>query len=113
MAKPGYKRSERVSDQMKREIAEKHPWIILNLYKAFERANEIADRERMLHVEYYRAAGVLTHEASESLRTPLVRHGIAANRKVLETAARYSHEQGLTPRPLALEEVFAASTMEQ
>jgi hypothetical protein len=47
------------------------------------------------------------------LRAPLVRHGIAANRKVLETAARYSHEQGLTPRLLALEEVFAASTMEQ
>jgi len=98
---------------IRRDIAEKHPWIILNLYKAFERANEIADRERTLHVEYYRATGVLTHEASEALRTPLVHHGIAANRKVLETAARYSHEQGLTPRPLALEEVFAASTMEQ
>ena len=98
---------------IRREIAEKHPWIILNLYKAFERANEIADSERMLHVEYHRAAGVLAREASAALGTPLVRHGIAANRMVLETAARYSHEQGLTPRPLALEEVFAASTMEQ
>jgi hypothetical protein len=52
-------------------------------------------------------------DASDALRTPLVRHGIAANRKTLETAARYSHEQGLTPRVLALEEVFAASAMEQ
>jgi len=98
---------------VRRELAEKHPWIILNLYKAFERANEIADRERMQHIEYYRAVGVLTRESSEGLRPPVVRHGVAANRKVLETAARYSHEQGLTPRPLALEEVFAASTMEQ
>jgi 4,5-dihydroxyphthalate decarboxylase len=85
----------------------------LNLYKTFERANEIADRERIEHVEYYRAAGLLSVEASEALRAPLVRHGVAANRKVLETAARYSHEQGLTPRRVALEEVFAPSSMEQ
>jgi len=37
-----------------------------------------------------------------------VQHGLKANRKVLETAASYSHEQGLTSRPVALEEVFAA-----
>src|SRR5437867_1026341 len=43
----------------------------------------------------------------------LVQHGIKANRKVLDTAASYSHEQGLTSRPVALEEVFAASAMEQ
>jgi len=47
------------------------------------------------------------------LRTPVVRHGIRANRLTLETAARYSHEQGLTPRPVKLEEVFAPSAMEQ
>jgi 4,5-dihydroxyphthalate decarboxylase len=98
---------------IRREIAEKHPWIVLNLYKAFERANDIADRERVEHAEYYRAAGLLTGEASDALRAPLVRHGIRANRKVLETAALYSHEQGLTPRPVALEEVFAPSSMEQ
>jgi 4,5-dihydroxyphthalate decarboxylase len=98
---------------IRREIAEKHPWIVLNLYKAFQRANEQADSERIEHAEYYRATGLLPRESAEALRAPLVRHGIAANRKVLETAARYSHEQGLTPRLLALEEVFAASSMEQ
>ena len=30
-----------------------------------------------------------------------------ANRKVLETAAQYSYEQGLTPRLVKLEELFA------
>jgi len=98
---------------IRKEIAEKHPWVILNLYKAFERANEMADRERIAHADYYRAAGLLTREAGDALRSPLVRHGIEANRNVLETAARYSLEQGLTPRLLALEEVFAASSMEQ
>ncbi|HET7763839.1 MAG TPA: PhnD/SsuA/transferrin family substrate-binding protein [Burkholderiales bacterium] len=98
---------------IRKEIAEKHPWIVLNLYKAFVRSNEMADRARVEHAEYHRAAGVLARESADALRSPLVRHGIAANRKVLDTAARYSHEQGLTPRLLALEEVFAASAMEQ
>lgn len=44
---------------------------------------------------------------------PLVRHGIAANRKVLETAVQHSYEQGLTPRLMRLDEVFAECTMEQ
>lgn len=41
------------------------------------------------------------------------RHGIKTNRTTLETAAQYSHEQGLTERLVRLEEVFAASSMEQ
>jgi 4,5-dihydroxyphthalate decarboxylase len=98
---------------IRREIAERHSWAVLNLLKAFERANDIANRERMEHVEYHVAAGLLAREAAEALRTPLVRHGIRANRNTLETAARYSHEQGLTPRLVKLEEVFAASAMEQ
>jgi len=98
---------------IRREIAQKHPWVVLNLYKAFERAGEIANRERLEHVAYYFATGLLPNEVREALNAPLVRHGIRANREVLETAARYSHEQGLTPRQLALEEIFAASAMEQ
>jgi 4,5-dihydroxyphthalate decarboxylase len=98
---------------IRKEIAQKHPWVVLNLYKAFERAGEIANRERLEHVAYYFATGLLPNEVREALNAPLVRHGIKANREVLETAARYSHEQGLTPRQLALEEIFAASAMEQ
>jgi 4,5-dihydroxyphthalate decarboxylase len=98
---------------IKREIAERHPWVVLNLVKAFERANDIADRERLEHVEYYVATGLLPPGAADAVRAPLVRHGIRANRKTLETAARYSCEQGLTPRLVKLEEVFARSAMEQ
>jgi 4,5-dihydroxyphthalate decarboxylase len=98
---------------VRREIAEKHPWVILNLYKAFERANELANRERMQHVDYHLAAGLIPRDAIAGLRTSLARHGIGANRAVLETAAHYSHEQGLTPRLVKLEEVFAPSAMDQ
>ena len=42
-----------------------------------------------------------------------MRHGVVANRETLEAAAQYSVEQGLTPRLVALEEVFAKSTLDQ
>jgi 4,5-dihydroxyphthalate decarboxylase len=97
---------------IRRSTVDRHPWVVLNLYKAFARANDLAEAQRLEHVEYHVAAGLVPREASEALRTPLVRHGIKANRAVLETAARYSHEQGLTPRVVPLEDVFAASTMD-
>ncbi|MSQ73857.1 MAG: ABC transporter substrate-binding protein [Betaproteobacteria bacterium] len=98
---------------IRREIAEQHPWVVLNLLKAFNRANDIANRQRMEHVQYHLAAGLLPREANEALQTSLVQHGIAANRHVLETAGRYAHQQGLTPRLMPLEELFAASAMSQ
>jgi 4,5-dihydroxyphthalate decarboxylase len=98
---------------IKREIVEEHPWTVLNLLKAFECANEIANQQRLEHVSYYLAAGLIPREAKEALAKSIVTHGIKANRHVLETAAQYSFEQGLTPRLVKLEEVFAASTMEQ
>jgi 4,5-dihydroxyphthalate decarboxylase len=98
---------------IRREIAEKHPWVALNIYKAFEKANQIADAQRREAVEYHLEVGLLPPEARSALAQPVLHHGITANRKVLETAAQYSHEQGLTPRIIKLEELFAASTLEQ
>jgi 4,5-dihydroxyphthalate decarboxylase len=98
---------------IKREIAEKHPWTVLNLLKAFECANEIANQQRLEHASYHFGAGLISKEANEALAKSIVTHGIKANRHVLETAAQYSFEQGLTPRLVKLEEVFAASAMDQ
>jgi 4,5-dihydroxyphthalate decarboxylase len=98
---------------IRRELIEKHPWLALNIYKAFEAANNIADAERMDHVRYHINTGLLPPEAGKALGTRLVHHGVRANRKTLETSARYSVEQGLTPRLMTLEEIFAPSTMEQ
>lgn len=97
---------------IRREIAERNPWIVINLIKAFNEANAIADRERLEHCEYHIDAGLLPAEARQALARTLVRHGVVANRKTLETAALHSFEQGLTPRLMALDEVFAPSAME-
>ena len=98
---------------MKRSIADKHPWAVLNLLKAFDASNDLAEKQRMEHVDYHLRSGLLSQEAATALCTPIVRHGIKANRTVLEAAAQYSHEQGLTDRRVALDEVFAPSTLDQ
>ena len=44
---------------------------------------------------------------------PLVSHGVVANRLVLETIAKYSLQQGLTPRLMTMEDLFAPSMLQQ
>jgi len=97
---------------IRKEVVDRHPWVVLNLFKAMQRANDIANQQRVEHLEYHLAAGLLAPDARDALHTPLVRYGIKANRKELETAARYSCQQGLTPRLMALEELFAPSAMD-
>jgi 4,5-dihydroxyphthalate decarboxylase len=98
---------------IKRSVADAHPWAALNILKAYVQANELTNRRRIEHVEYYCRAGLVNEESAEALKQPLVVHGIKANRLTLETAATYSHEQGLTPRLMKLEDVFAKTTMDQ
>jgi 4,5-dihydroxyphthalate decarboxylase len=98
---------------IRREIAERHPWAVTNILKAFNAANEIANRERVAHAEYHVKTGLLPADALQALRSPLVTHGVRANRTVLETIGKYSLQQGLTPRLMTPEDLFAAATLEQ
>jgi 4,5-dihydroxyphthalate decarboxylase len=98
---------------IKRELAERHPWALTNILKAFNRANDLANRQRVEHVEYHVETGLVPAEARKALHTPILSHGVGANRLVLETIAQYSHEQGLTPRRTRLDELFAANMMAQ
>jgi 4,5-dihydroxyphthalate decarboxylase len=93
---------------VRRDVFDKEPWVALNLIKAFNRANEIADAQRVAHMQDHLAAGLLSGDA----KTTLLHHGVKANRKVMETIAQYSLEQGLTPRLIAVEELYAPSAMD-
>jgi 4,5-dihydroxyphthalate decarboxylase len=98
---------------IKRELAEKHPWALTNILKAFNKANDLANKQRAEHVEYHIETGLIPAEAGKALQTPIITHGILANRLVLETIAQYSNEQGLTPRVMKLDELFPASMLAQ
>jgi 4,5-dihydroxyphthalate decarboxylase len=93
---------------LRRDVFEKEPWVALNLIKAFKRANEIATERRVEHVADHLATGLLSGDA----KTPVIHHGVKANRKVIETIARYSLEQALTPRLIKIEELYAPSALE-
>jgi 4,5-dihydroxyphthalate decarboxylase len=93
---------------VRRELFENEPWVALNLVKAFNKANEIANERRVEHVADHVAAGLLSGDA----KTALIHHGVKANRKVIETIAQYSLEQALTPRLIKIEELYAPSALE-
>jgi len=93
---------------VRRDVFEKEPWVVLNLLKAFNRANDIANAQRLEHVDYHLATGLLSGDA----KTALLHHGVKANRKVIEAIAQYSLEQGLTQRPIKIEELYAPNALE-
>ena len=98
---------------IKRELAERHPWALTNIFKAFKQASALADRQRVEQAEYYFETGILPATAQQAFAAPLITHGVQANRTVLETIAQYSLEQGLTPKLTQLEDLYPASMISQ
>jgi 4,5-dihydroxyphthalate decarboxylase len=97
---------------IRRSILEAHPWVARSLYDAFMtvKAQLLADRDE--HLEPYFATGLLGAPEREAFAEDPFAYGVAAARPVLETIARYAYEQGLTKRRVALDELFAPSTMD-
>jgi 4,5-dihydroxyphthalate decarboxylase len=93
---------------VRRTIAETHPFVPLCLLKAFHKANEAANRQRLEHVENHVLTGLVPESAMNSLARSLVVHGLNENQKTLEMAALYSHQQGLTNRLIGVEELFGS-----
>ena len=96
---------------VRRSIAERHPWVVLNLFNAFREAKDKWLAQVSEAVETHVQLGLLPREAAVQLRKDPYPYGVVANRSILETIARYSHEQGLTPRVLPLDEIFPANTL--
>jgi 4,5-dihydroxyphthalate decarboxylase len=97
---------------VKRAVFDRDPWIVMNILKAFNAANDIADSERREHVDYYFETGSLPSDYRKSLATQIVRHGLHANRATLELAAKYSNQQGLTQRIMQMDELFPANVLD-
>ena len=97
---------------VRRSVLEEHPWVALNLYKAFLSAkDQLLSPSRQL-IDTYFQLGHLPLESRRSLPDDPMPYGIAANRNTLETIARYAHEQALTSRRVGLEEIFSPNTMD-
>jgi 4,5-dihydroxyphthalate decarboxylase len=95
---------------LRQTLAEQHPWVAVNLFRAFNEAKAIAmarmQNPRIVPLAWYRDAW---EEQERILGTDPWEYGLTdKNRKNLETLIGYSHEQGLIKKKLTLDELFVS-----
>ena len=94
------------------DIYRKYPWIAFNLYSGFVKAKALA-RQKL--AESMPSALFFGPEYLAMTRRLIgddpFPYGIKANQAMLDTITSYSHEQGLTPRQMKPEELFAEQTL--
>jgi 4,5-dihydroxyphthalate decarboxylase len=95
------------------DVHRQYPWLAFNLYKAFAKAKEIAQEKLSESIPTGLIFGAEYLKTTRKIfgADPFP-YGVAANREMLQTIIDYSHEQGLTPEKLKLEELFAPSTLD-
>jgi len=94
---------------IRQEIVDKYPWVATNLVKAFDEAKALAYRRvanpRVVPLAWVRTAW---EEQLDVLGPDPWEYGLGeANRKNVQTALRYCHQQGLIGRMIPLDQFFA------
>jgi len=97
---------------VRRELAERWPWVALNLFDAFVSAKEVGTRERIGALEGHFELGLLDRALAPAVAADPYPYGLRAAGAVLEALATALHDQGLTARTVALDELFASSTLD-
>ncbi len=98
---------------LRRSLAEEHPWLAVNLFRAFNEAKALAmarmQNPRIVPLAWYRAEW----EEQEALLGPDPwEYGLSdRNRNNLETLISYSHEQGLIRRKPTVDDLFLGVTL--
>lgn len=97
---------------VRRELVERHPWIVLNLYSAFEAAKRATLSSALDLLGLYATAGVLSPgEVARARLADPVPYGFASQLPVLDAAADYLVEQGLMQEKVDVKEIFAEQTL--
>jgi len=96
--------------------AREHPWLPASLFKAFDAAKNLALEE--LRIVNIPTVSLPWAEAEAAEAVALIGkdfwpYGIDANRRTIEAFVRYHFDQGLSARRMAMDELFAPSTLEQ
>ncbi|WP_431281304.1 ABC transporter substrate-binding protein [Humitalea sp. 24SJ18S-53] len=101
---------------IRRSLVEQNPWLPVNVQMAFEEAKRLCmiDIAKIGHLYT-----TLPWAVDELKRTRALMgedfwpYGVQANAKVIDTMTRYAHEQGLTARRLAVEDLFPKSVIDR
>ena len=100
---------------IRRELAEQHPWLPVNVFKAFIKAKELALHEmgQIGHLFHSLPWGVAAYEkAKKDMGDDYWSYGFEANHHVLDTFTRYHHEQGLSAHKVDPKDLFTHSSHE-
>jgi 4,5-dihydroxyphthalate decarboxylase len=101
---------------VRRSLVEKHPWLPVNVYKAFAKAKQIAVEKLgvvgHLAVTLPWAVAQQVHARSLLGEDYWSYGNTDANRHVLSTFMRYLCQQGLMAEPMPWERLFASSTLD-
>lgn len=100
---------------VRRELADKHPWLPGAVFKAFEQAKAVA-LESLSDTSATKVTLPFIEEQLKAARELMGQdfwpYGVDANRKTLDVFLRHHHAQGLSPRLLKVEELFHPATFE-
>jgi len=95
------------------DVQEKYPWVAFSLYKAFAEAKEAARQTLAESIPSGLIFGAqYLAKSKEILGDDPFPYGVSANRKMIEAMIDGSYEQGLTAKKLAIDNLFASSTLE-
>lgn len=101
---------------LRRSLAQAHPWLASSVYNAFARAKDSAvtalEKIAALPVTFP-WMGPWLDETRRCLGTDFWPYGVAENRNALEAMVHYAHRHGTADRLLAVEELFASSTLDR
>lgn len=101
---------------IRREIYEQNRWIAQALYKAFCEAQQRTYEQLLVSASLKTMLPwqiAMVEDTIATMGEKWWTYGVEPNRKVIETFTRYHHEQGLSSRRLAVEEMFASETFSQ
>jgi 4,5-dihydroxyphthalate decarboxylase len=93
---------------LRRELYDANPWLARSLYKAFDESLKIAYTDLAVRNALKVMLPWLEQHLADTLRVlgpGYWNYGLEENRHVLETFARYSHDQGLADRVWAAEDL--------
>jgi 4,5-dihydroxyphthalate decarboxylase len=94
---------------VKKEILDRDPWVATSLYEAFLESKRLY---RLLMEQPHRLSFVwnrLEEERRFFGKDPFYQ-GLRENRHDVETMIQFAGEQGMLPRPLEVDELFAETT---
>ncbi len=97
---------------VRRSIAERDPQLARKLYHAFVEAKSMGNRQRESLLGPWRDTGLIDAAADKAIAADVMAYGVNDAKLVLDTVTRFIHEQGLTPRRVALDELFAPGTLD-